>query len=84
MPTVRGPQRNQRLKFKENHPQYESHILIQRTDTVVPVLIGPQIPRKDREDTKERYARAILTLFLPWRSVDDLCQADQADIMWDQ
>ncbi|CAF0864592.1 unnamed protein product, partial [Didymodactylos carnosus] len=71
----RGPQPNQRLKFKENHPQYESHILIQRTGTVVPVLIGPQIPRKDREDTKERYARAILILFLPWRGVDDLCQA---------
>ncbi|CAF4530233.1 unnamed protein product, partial [Didymodactylos carnosus] len=76
----RGPQPNQRLKFKENHPQYESHILIQRTGTVVPVLIGPQIPRKDREDTKERYARAILTLFLPWTSVDHLCQTD---ITWD-
>ncbi|CAF1518316.1 unnamed protein product, partial [Didymodactylos carnosus] len=34
---------------------------------------------QDREDTKERYARAIL--FLSWRSVDDLCQAD---ITWDQ
>ncbi|CAF1601262.1 unnamed protein product [Didymodactylos carnosus] len=44
-------------------------------------LIGPQLPRKDREDTKERYARAILTLFLPWTSVDHLCQTD---ITWDQ
>ncbi|CAF1230980.1 unnamed protein product [Didymodactylos carnosus] len=77
----RGPQSNQRSKFKEDHLQYESHILIHRTDTVVPVLIGSQIPRKDREDTKERYARANLALFLPWRSVNDLCQTD---LTWKQ
>lgn len=35
-----------------------------------PVLIGPQIPRNDREDTKERYSRVILTLFYPWRGID--------------
>jgi hypothetical protein len=42
------------------------------------VLIGPQIPRKDREETQERYSRAIATLFIPWRSVKDLCDSNQS------
>lgn len=43
----------------------------------VPVLYGPQVPRRDRDDTRERYSRALLTLFVPWRSVSDLCDAGQ-------
>ncbi|CAF4696997.1 unnamed protein product [Rotaria socialis] len=44
---------------------------------IVPVLVGPQIPRKEREETRERYSRALLTLFVPWRSVHDLCILNQ-------
>jgi hypothetical protein len=44
------------------------------TTARVPVLIGPQIPRADRSDTRERYCRAILTLFRPWHTIDDLCK----------
>ncbi|CAF4277538.1 unnamed protein product, partial [Adineta steineri] len=43
----------------------------------IPILYGPQIPRHDREDTKERYSRALLTLFVPWRSVFDLCDVNE-------
>jgi hypothetical protein len=43
----------------------------------VPILYGPQIPRRDREDTQERYSRALLTLFIPWRTVTDLCDVNQ-------
>jgi hypothetical protein len=43
----------------------------------VPVLYGPQIPRQDRDDTRERYNRALLTLFVPWRNVTDLCDINQ-------
>jgi hypothetical protein len=43
----------------------------------VPILYGPQIPRRDRDDTRERYSRALLTLFLPWRTVTDLCDVNQ-------
>jgi hypothetical protein len=42
------------------------------------VFIGPQIPRKDREETQERYRRAIATLFIRWRSVKDLCDSNQS------
>ena len=38
---------------------------------------GPPIPRQDREETQERFCRSILTLFVPWRSVFDLCDLDQ-------
>jgi hypothetical protein len=43
----------------------------------VPILYGPQIPRRDRDDTRERYNRALLTLFVPWRAVADLCDVNQ-------
>ncbi|CAF4345383.1 unnamed protein product, partial [Rotaria magnacalcarata] len=59
------------------HPQSSSHIVIKHTNPVVPVLVGPQIPRQEREETRERYSRALLTLFVPWRSVHDLCALNQ-------
>ena len=43
----------------------------------MPVLYGPQIPRQDRDDTRERYCRALFTLFVPWRTVADLCDVNQ-------
>lgn len=46
----------------------------------VPILHGPQIPRRDRDETRERYCRALLTLFVPWRTVTDLCDVNQT---WD-
>ena len=39
--------------------------------------MAPQIPRRDRDDTQERYRRALLTLFAPWRNVSDLCSSGQ-------
>ncbi|CAF1289252.1 unnamed protein product [Adineta steineri] len=65
---------NERHTFESTHPQSSSHILIKRNTPVVPVLLGPQIPRREREDTHERYCRALLTLFVPWRSINDLCK----------
>ncbi|CAF1311364.1 unnamed protein product [Adineta ricciae] len=77
----RGRPVSEREAFRDGHPQASSHINIKRTIPVVPVLLGPPIPRRDREDTKERYCRSILTLFLPWRSVQDVCDVDQS---WEQ
>ncbi|CAF4978930.1 unnamed protein product [Rotaria sp. Silwood1] len=68
---------NERHTFHSAHPQSTSHLIIKRSTPVVPVLIGPQIPRREREDTHERYCRALLTLFVPWRSVQDLCELNQ-------
>ncbi|CAF1417667.1 unnamed protein product [Rotaria sordida] len=43
----------------------------------VPVLYDLQIPRRDRDDTRERYSRTLLTLFVPWRTVSDICDVNQ-------
>jgi hypothetical protein len=74
--TVSQPQLYRWL-FRTDHPQYSTHTLIRRSFAVVPVLVGPAIPRHDREDTAERCARAILTLFHPWTTVFDICHVSQ-------
>ena len=68
---------NERHTFESAHPQSSSHIIIKRTTPVVPVLLGPQIPRRERKETRERYCRAILALFVPWRSFHDFCELNQ-------
>jgi hypothetical protein len=73
----KGRPRNERFLFQEQHPQAETYLSMQYSEPRVPILYGPQIPRKDREDTRERYSRALLTLFVPWRTVSDLCSINQ-------
>jgi hypothetical protein len=77
----RGRPVSERETFQDGHPQASSHINIKRMTSVVPVLLGPAIPRRDREDTRERYCRSILTLFFPWRLIQDVCDVDQT---WEQ
>ncbi|CAF4664223.1 unnamed protein product, partial [Rotaria sp. Silwood2] len=68
---------NERHTIESVHSQSSSHIIIKHTTPVVPVLLGPQILGYEREETRERYFRALLTLFVPWRSVHDLCAVNQ-------
>lgn len=79
--TRRGRVASERLTFQTGHPQVLSHVNIKRMEPVVPVLLGPSVPRRDRVDTRERYCRSILTLFVPWRSVQDICDVNQT---WEQ
>ncbi|CAM2710122.1 unnamed protein product [Rotaria socialis] len=72
-----GTKMNERYIFETAHSQSSSHIVIKHTNPVVPVLVGPQIPRQQREETRERYSRALLTLFVPRISVHDLCALNQ-------
>ena len=73
----RGRPAHQRFPFQQQHPQATTHLLMKYSDSHVPILYGPQIPRCDRDDTRERYCRALLTLFVPWRTVADLCDVEQ-------
>ena len=73
----RGRPPVERECFQTGHPQASSHMNMKRTSPVVPVLLGPPIPRQDREETQERFCRSILTLFVPWRSVFDICDLNQ-------
>ena len=62
----RGRPVNQRYPFQKQHPQANTYVLMKYSESHVPILYGPQIPRQDRADTRERYCRALLTLFIPW------------------
>jgi hypothetical protein len=73
----RGRPPQERYSFMTEHPQASSHGIIKRPKPIIPVLLGPQIPRKDREEMQERYSRAIAALFIPWRSVRDICDVSQ-------
>lgn len=75
--TRKGRPVSKRYTFQNEHPQATTHLIMEHSEPQVPVLFGPQIPRKDREDMRERYCRAVLTLFLPWRTVQDLCDSNQ-------
>ncbi|CAF4258879.1 unnamed protein product [Rotaria sp. Silwood2] len=73
----KGRPANVRYSFQKQHPQAATHLLMKYSESHVPVLYGPQIPRRDREDTRERYSRALLSLFVPWRTITDLCDINQ-------
>ncbi|CAF3157322.1 unnamed protein product [Rotaria sp. Silwood2] len=68
----RGRPANGRYPFQKQHPQAKIHVLMKYSEYRVPIIYGPQIPRRYRNDTRERYSRALLTLFVPWRAVTDL------------
>ncbi|KAK7001749.1 hypothetical protein R3P38DRAFT_2425326, partial [Favolaschia claudopus] len=55
------------------HPQSATHMARMRTTPLVNVLLGPTLPRPNRSpEEHERWARAMLILFKPWRTVRDL------------
>ncbi len=64
-------------KKKKQHPQATTHLLMKYSGHHIPILYGPQISRCDRDDTRERYCRALLTLFVQWRTIADLCDVKQ-------
>ncbi|KAG1792595.1 uncharacterized protein HD556DRAFT_1238944, partial [Suillus plorans] len=63
-----------KVPFLSTHPQYESNVLRVRLvqDRVIPVPIGPRIPRRDQPKAYPRYCRLMLILFRPWRVSKDL------------
>ena len=73
----KGRPPNVRFVFQKQHPQAATHLLMKYIEPHVPILYAPQISRQDRDDTLERYCRAIFTLFVPWRTVIDLCDIHQ-------
>ncbi|CAF3176819.1 unnamed protein product [Rotaria sp. Silwood2] len=73
----KGRPPNERFLFQKQHPQATTYLMMKYSESHVPVLYGPQIPRQDRDDTRERYCRAILTLFVSWRTVTDICDISQ-------
>ncbi|KAI9062911.1 hypothetical protein FKP32DRAFT_1552112, partial [Trametes sanguinea] len=70
----RGRIAEARGSFVSNeHTQFHTHHLRKRSEWTVPVILGDRIPRSDRgDDERERWARMMLILFIPWRVPADL------------
>lgn len=69
----RGRPEEARGTLSAEHPQHSTHVVRKRTTWVIPVLLGERTPRPDRGDEEhERWARTVLTLFIPWRHPSDL------------
>lgn len=69
-----------RVPLLKGHDQESTHILRVRSpgDTLIPVPIGPAIPRRDRTDVYARYCRLMLIFFKPWRHARDLRKNGQS------
>ncbi|CAF1459663.1 unnamed protein product [Rotaria sordida] len=50
----KGRPPNERYPFQKQHSQVTTHLMMKYSQPHVPVLYGPQIPRRDRDDTRER------------------------------
>ena len=61
----KGRPPNERYSFQKQHPQVTTYVMKKYSEYRAPMLYGPQIPRRDRDDTRERYSRTLLTLFVP-------------------
>lgn len=66
-----GPKRTVRNTFHSDHPQHDTH-LVRLRSPLIPVLLGPTISRDRTPEERESWCRAMLILFKPWRSLDDL------------
>ncbi|KAH6888300.1 hypothetical protein BKA70DRAFT_1121558, partial [Coprinopsis sp. MPI-PUGE-AT-0042] len=69
--------------FLPGHPLHETHevrVLQAREHSVIPNYLGGKLPRRDQGD-REYYCMTMLTLFKPWRSVNDLTDSTST---WDE
>ena len=67
-----------RFEFLEGHGDRGRLCVGLRARDVVPVLIGPAMPRRDDGQKHTRYCRLMLILFKPWRSFSDLREQAQS------
>lgn len=69
-----------RVTLQRGHDQAASHILRVRapSEGLIPVPIGPGIPRRDKPELRARYCRLMLIFFKPWRQASDLREEFQS------
>ncbi|KAJ7831773.1 hypothetical protein B0H14DRAFT_2364991, partial [Mycena olivaceomarginata] len=69
-----------RIALLKGHDQEESHHLRVRSlaDALIPVPIGPGIPRRDKPEVYARCCRLMLIFFKPWRHAKDLRTVGQS------
>ena len=68
----------ERYRFLPEHDEcHRKHVRLREHD-VVPVPIGPALPRRDQPEARARYCRLMLILFKPWRVLSDLRRAGES------
>ncbi|VDB96204.1 unnamed protein product [Peniophora sp. CBMAI 1063] len=69
----RGRKPAKRDKFLQDHPRSKTHVCRLRIVPLTPVVLGPTLPRKGRSPAEdERWYRAMVVLFKPWRTFEDM------------
>ena len=61
-----------KFSFLKEHKECQRKYMRIRKRNIVPVPIGPSIPRRDQPEVYDRYCRLMLILFKPWRVPVDL------------
>ncbi|KAG6371569.1 hypothetical protein JVT61DRAFT_9276 [Boletus reticuloceps] len=72
---VEGRPANPRASFLLAHPQHSTHMVRSRSEPYILSFIGRRIPYRSSESnpsTDEEWCRAMLILFKPWRTFEDL------------
>jgi hypothetical protein len=61
------------------HPQAKTHLLQHTKAWCIPTLMGDRTPRYDRDaDEREKWARMMLILFVPWRVPAAIKKSDES------
>ncbi|PPQ74557.1 hypothetical protein CVT26_007815 [Gymnopilus dilepis] len=59
--------------FAAEHPQKDTHRMCKRSKPVIPVIVGPYLPKRQGSVESELlWCRQILLLFKPWREANDI------------
>lgn len=73
--------KRRRYRFRPDHPQAQTHCMVERSQPVVPEIVGQRLPSLDDcaadESAAEEYARSAMLLFRPHRTHDDLLSGEQ-------
>jgi len=67
--------------FLPEHPKYNTHCLKLRSVPITPILLGQGIPRRDKDETQDAHAAAMLMLFKPWSS-DEASLLKASEVSW--
>lgn len=69
-----GRTKNLRGEYLSNHPKFDSHIRIERSENhnYLPNIVGPWFPRRDSVEEEEFYYASVLALLQPWRNLQEL------------
>ena len=60
-----------------NHIQFDTHELRKYNEIKIPIIIGPNFPRKADAEKSTLYSQLILLLFKPWRKLCELKECNE-------